>query len=1047
MILIWLLSTIAYAGPSFDDVTVENLLSNRVTYSDSSSKLQSSSVTKDEIESFQVQIDGKQSTGNYITALTGDVAASGPGSSVATLSTVNSNVGSFINSNITVDAKGRITAASSGSSGGVSSVSNSDGTLTISPTTGNVIASRSAITGDVSIPAGSSFATLATVNPNVSTYGSASESSVFTVNGKGLITAAADLSILIAESQVTNLTSDLASKVPSTRTINTTSPLTGGGDLSADRTISIPQSSSTANGYLSSTDWITFNAKQSSGNFISTLTGDATATGPGSVPLTLATVNSNVGTFNTLTVNGKGLVTAASNTAYEVPLTFSTGLTRTVNTITVNPTQSIGRLSNLTTNGFVKTTGSNGTLSIDTTPYASTGSLGNYVLKAGDTMTGQLVLPSWQIPGFVGNLIGYYDNAFGLFKIDSTIETFQIINSNVGSNITLDSGGQISLAGPNGNLLIIDTNGYVNLASKNLQSINISSDFGQDIHFGNSGDYSIYNDAFGFPLMFQLLGTGEVKLNSANNNDITLTSDRDTYFLTNNSGNIYTSQEIHLQDSAIPSTDQAVIKVKTDSNFSMGLNNFTSIGGAALRDISLGVDSMKNAQNGTDNIAIGYQSMLGLSGSVDGSRNAGIGALTLANLSSGSDNFAAGDSALYSLTQGSSNSAFSSAALYFLTTGSGNYAAGPQAGYHTVDGNSNTYLGAGSGYSNVNSSSNVYIGEAAGSQMLGPANIGIGNGACVGATGANGQFNIVLGGNSLGAATSASFNTIISANTIGLTGITSANRTIIIGADADVPSATANGQMSIGNFIYGSGMTGTGSSVAGSIGIGIRSPTARLHLVQGSTGASRAPLKFTAGSILLTPEVGSMEYLGNNFYLTKNTAIQESIPGVLFTQTADKTVSNTVTETSIIGTGVGSITLPANFFVAGKTIRIKVNGVYSTPALATPSVTIKIKYGSTAVASVTTSSLLSGASNLEFDGNVLITGRTTGSSGTVMTGGDIRYATGVAGTSATDPLNNSGSTTTINTTTSNALDVTVTWDSATSTRSAKSIVSSFEVLN
>jgi hypothetical protein len=46
------------------------------------------------------------------------------------------------------------------------------------------------------------------------------------------------------------------------------------------------------------------------------LTGDATGTGTTSIPVVLATVNSNVGTFNSVTVNGKGLVTAASNVAY-----------------------------------------------------------------------------------------------------------------------------------------------------------------------------------------------------------------------------------------------------------------------------------------------------------------------------------------------------------------------------------------------------------------------------------------------------------------------------------------------------------------------------------------------------------------------------------------------------------------------------------------------------------------------------------------------------------------------------------------------------------
>lgn len=135
--------------------------------------------------------NSKQPAGNYITALTGDGTASGPGSAALTLSTVNSNVGSF---------------------------------------------------------------------------GTATQVGSFTVNGKGLITAAANTSIQIAESQVTNLVSDLAGKQPT-------------------------------------------------GNYITALTGDVSASGPGSVAATLATVNSDIGSFTNanLTVNGKGLITAASN--------------------------------------------------------------------------------------------------------------------------------------------------------------------------------------------------------------------------------------------------------------------------------------------------------------------------------------------------------------------------------------------------------------------------------------------------------------------------------------------------------------------------------------------------------------------------------------------------------------------------------------------------------------------------------------------------------------------------------------------------------------
>ena len=64
--------------------------------------------------------------------------------------------------------------------------------------------------------------------------------------------------------------------VPTTRTISTTAPLSGGGDLSADRTLSMAAATTSVNGYLTSTDWTTFNNKQAalvSGTNIKTVNG------------------------------------------------------------------------------------------------------------------------------------------------------------------------------------------------------------------------------------------------------------------------------------------------------------------------------------------------------------------------------------------------------------------------------------------------------------------------------------------------------------------------------------------------------------------------------------------------------------------------------------------------------------------------------------------------------------------------------------------------------------------------------------------------------
>lgn len=114
--------------------------------------------------------------------------------------------------------------------------------------------------------------------------------------------------------------------------------------------IQVKQASTSQSGYLSSTDWNAFNGKQASGNYITALTGDITATGPGSVASTLATVNSNVGSFTNanITVNSKGLITAAANgtssggTVTSVAATVPAFLSVTGSPITTAGTLAIG---------------------------------------------------------------------------------------------------------------------------------------------------------------------------------------------------------------------------------------------------------------------------------------------------------------------------------------------------------------------------------------------------------------------------------------------------------------------------------------------------------------------------------------------------------------------------------------------------------------------------------------------------------------------------------------------------------------------------------
>ncbi len=82
-----------------------------------------------------------------------------------------------------------------------------------------------------------------------------------------------------------------------------------GAVIGSGTSLSQHVSDASHNGYLSSTDWSTFNGKQASGNYITALTGDVTATGPGSVS---ASISSTTVTGKVLTGFSSGAGTVAA---------------------------------------------------------------------------------------------------------------------------------------------------------------------------------------------------------------------------------------------------------------------------------------------------------------------------------------------------------------------------------------------------------------------------------------------------------------------------------------------------------------------------------------------------------------------------------------------------------------------------------------------------------------------------------------------------------------------------------------------------------------
>ena len=150
----------------------------------------------------------------------------------------------------------------------------------------------------------------------------------------------------------------------------------------------------------------------------------------------------------------------------------------------------------------------------------------------------------------------------------------------------------------------------------------------------------------------------------------------------------------------------------------------------------------------------------------------------------------------------------------------------------------------------------------------------------------------------------------------------------------------------------------------------------------------------------------------------------------IFAQTNDVPVVNTTTATTLIGTIVGSATLPANFFAAGKTIIIFISGTYAQTS-GSNTCTLNFSIGGVAVGSIALNHNNT-LSATYFETRVVLTCRTAGASGTVQYQGcgllnNSTNPTFYYQTSAT-----SGS---INTTTTNAINVTATWSAANASNS------------
>lgn len=471
----------------------------------------------------------------------------------------------------------------------------------------------------------------------------------------------------------------------------------------------------------------------------------------------------------------------------------------------------VSKIANLTSNGFVKTSAADGTLSIDTSTYLTT----NQTI----TLSGDL-------------------SGSGTTAITGTLAT---VNSNVGAfalaTVTVNAKGLVTAA----SAASTTGSGSVVLASSPVITTPTIASFTNATH-------THLDAAGGGTLTGPAIASGTVAAARLG----TMTGDSGAGGASGAvpapaagdaaAGKFLKADATWATVTADVSTAVIILPTSSTRNVIQASGNFKAL---VVKNHSTQAVNLFEAQLSAGTVTTYIDSTGRLFSTLGISATNFIGGNAGKTTMSGTDVVAIGSLAGGSLTGGTQDVFIGTGAGQSATSGGQNVLIGYQAGFSQTTQSFNTYVGRLAGQT-ATGSQNSFFGNSAGATSSGTSNVVLGD-SSADAGSFSGSQNTVIGAAAARALTSGAENVFIgySAGASVSTGsgnlgigygtaasLSTGSSNVAIGKNLGFPSNTGSNQMNIAGIIWGTGVNDvSGTTVsAGKIGIAVVAPSTRLHV-------------------------------------------------------------------------------------------------------------------------------------------------------------------------------------------------------------------------